>query len=84
MKSVIMFLGGVFVSITSFSQVIIFQDLDSYESTRVKANSYVGSNGEVYSVGGEVYFDNFEERRLEMSFLKDNVGKGSVSYAEIK
>jgi|GEM_PF-2035031 len=84
MKSVIMCLGGVFFSITSFSQVIMFQDLDSYESTRVKANSYVGSNGDVYSVGGEVYFDNFEERRLEVSFLKDNVGKGSVSYAEIK
>lgn len=84
MKSVIMFLGGVFFSITSFSQVVIFQDLDSYEGTRVKANSYVASNGDVYSVGGEVYFDNLEERRLEVSFLKDNYGKGSVSYAEIK
>lgn len=84
MKSVIIFLGGVFFSITSFSQVVIFQDLDSYEGTRVKANSYVASNGDVYSVGGEVYFDNLEERRLEVSFLKDNYGKGSVSYAEIK
>lgn len=79
-----MFIGGVFFSITSFSQSIKFQDLDNYESTRVKANSYVGSNDEVFLVGDEVYFDNLEESRQGVSFLKDNVGNGSVSYEEIK
>lgn len=68
---------------SSYSQVLKYADLDTYEGKKIKAETYFASNNEGYSVGMNLYFDNCEETTDAVPFLRENMSKRALRYYEV-
>ncbi len=72
-----------FVLSSSYGQVLRYADLEDYQGTKVKAETYQASNNELYSEGVSLYFDNCEDGTQAVPYLRENLSKRALRYYEV-